>query len=205
MLQADRIDFEPAKVYKQKGPTCSVHAFFTILAEHVQNKFGIDVEFDMYEVFERMEKERKLPGNRKSRYSWLMWTGVYRGYTTLNGEVVYIKGFGRLYKNTPATYMKKLQLHGPILARLKMYENVDLSPKGDTIEVPDDLGDPTGSNHAIAMRGFDNTKDENKNPKEKYGLHNSWGKNKSVKNIPMEGFHRICIGGYSIYDVTIEV
>ena len=113
MLLADTIDFVPAKVYKQEGPTCTVHSFFVILSEMIQNKYGIEVEFDMYKYFDIMEEERvKLTGKKRRRGSWLLWEGVINGFKTTEGKLVKIKGFRILPPKNHKQVAKYLQTKG---------------------------------------------------------------------------------------------
>jgi len=59
MIVADYLDYDTAEIYDQgKSKTCTAHAFFTLLAEHIQQDTGKELEFDFQEHFDYMEKYR---------------------------------------------------------------------------------------------------------------------------------------------------
>ena len=66
MIIADYLDYDTAAIWDQgKSKTCAAYAFFTLLAEHIQQHTGKEVEFDFQEHFDYMERYRKVVRKRR--------------------------------------------------------------------------------------------------------------------------------------------
>jgi len=201
-LIADFVDYEPARTWDQgKSSQCTAYSFFTLLAEHVQQETGKEVEFDFDKYFKEMEKNRE----GMLRVKYLCSKAMKDGYRTKTGELVKIASYRKFnaWRN-----WKFLCEHiqspnaGPMLFAVNRYVGHDLSPKDtDIIEMPteEQFKKKKKSGHMMILRGFDNQA-------KWLRWQNSWegGEDLNVKWCPWEVFQKINKYCYYIKNVTIS-
>jgi len=194
------IDYKPAKVYDQgKSPTCVAHAFFTLLSEHVQQKYKKEVEFDFYKYHDEMEKHR----NGKLRVKYLCVKAKEDGYRTKCGRLVKIGSYRRFSAWRRWDFLcRHIQSPnvGPMLFAVKRYKGHKLNPKDtDVIEMPTEAQFKKKKmvGHMMMIRGFQYSA-------EWLIIQNSWGKGDSVRLLPHEVLNKICKYMYYVKNVTIK-
>lgn len=200
MLIADKLDYSTARTWDQGNTLqCTAYSFFTLLAEHVQQLYEIEVEFDFDKYFKEMEQNR---GNRM-RVEYLCSHAKKHGYETKCGKLVKIGSYRLFSAWRKWNWLcRHLQTVGPMLIAVKRYKGHVLNPKySDTIEMPtkDQFKKKKINGHAMLLRGFDN---ESK----RLRWQNSWkgGEDRNVKWCPWEVFQKINKYCYYISKVTIN-
>ena len=197
MIIADYLDYDTAAIWDQgKSKTCAAYAFFTLLAEHIQQHTGTEVEVDFQEHFDYMERYRKVV--RKRRVKALCMLAKEVGFLTKTGELVKIKKYKRLpvYKNFDRL-CKTLQNTGPLLFAVHRYKGHKLNPKNtDIIDPVKEGAKKKKAGHVMMIRGFDQQSQLLK-------FQNSWGGTDSVKYMPFDVYKDIVKYAYTIGGVYI--
>jgi len=206
VIVADYLDYDTAEIYDQgKSKTCTAHAFFTLLAEHIQQDTGKELEFDFQEHFDYMEKYREgakyTRGTKvikKRRVEALCVIAESIGFLTKTLERVKIKKYMRcpLYKNFHFL-CKTLQKSGPLIFAVHRYKGHKLNPEHTDIIGPVKKGAKKKKiGHVMMIRGFDKQSQLLK-------IQNSWGKNDSIKYMPFDVYKSIVKYAYMIKGVYI--
>ena len=206
MIVADYLDYDTAEVWDQgKSITCTAHAFFTLLAEHIQQDTGKEVEFDFKKHFAYMERYREaakiVRGDKtikKRRVEALCILAESIGFLTKTGERVAIKKYRRcpFYKNFNFL-CKTLQNTGPLVFAVHTYSGHKLNPRSTDIIDPVKAGAKKKKmGHAMMIRGFDRQSQLLK-------FQNSWGKEDSIKYMPFDVYKDIVKYAYIIEGVHI--
>lgn len=216
MILADYIDFKTARVLDQgKTPTCSSHAFFMALSEHVQQEHGLDLEFDYIAEYSRMKKWRareieksSLARRKYSRYVPCYFKiGQDEGFRATTGELVKVKSWIKVFGQGEAwrtRILKELQKYGPVVFAVRRYYEHSLKDGKDGIieDVPAGAKEKR-TGHVMILRGFDRTKQLLK-------FQNSWGEEASVRWMRFSTFSSTINGeplakyAYSIRKTTIN-
>jgi hypothetical protein len=186
MLKADELLYKPLKPLDQgQSPMCVAYSFFSLLSEFVQQKYDLDVEFDVPLYFELMEAAR----GKKYRIKYLINQAKTKGYKTTTGEIVKIHGHRTVH--TIETAQRQLQYRGPILFTVKRWYGHSLNK--DVIEMPKEDAKLKKTAHMMYLNGFYD---------KGFYFQNSWGKRH--QRIPYDVYKYMTKGAYSIYDVTIN-
>lgn len=206
MIVADYLDYDTAEVWDQgKSITCTAHAFFTLLAEHIQQDTGKEVEFDFQEHFDYMERYREaakiVRGDKtikKRRIEALCILAESTGFLTKTGERVAIKKYRRCpFLKNFKFLCKTLQNTGPLIFAVHRYSGHKLNPKNTDIVDPVKAGAKKKKmGHAMMIRGFDRQS-------QLFKFQNSWGKEDSIKYMPFDVFKDIVMYAYIIEGVYI--
>ncbi len=193
MIIADYLDYDTARTWDQgTSIQCASYAFFTMLAEHVQQLHNKEVEFDFDKYFKEMEENR----GKKRRIEYLCSHARNHGYHTKTGELVKIGSYRRFSAWRKWEWLcRHLQTVGPMIFVVQRYKGHVLNPKSsDVIKMP--TKEKRKATHAMMLRGFDNQSKWLK-------FQNSYGEN-SIKWCPWEVFQKINLYCYYIKDVTIN-
>lgn len=194
MVIADYLDYETARTWDQgKSNQCTAYAFFTLLAEHVQQEKGIDVEFDFDKYFKEMESNR----GTTMRVRYLCSKAMKDGYKTKCGKLVKIGSYVQFQAWRRLDFLcETIQAGNPMIFAVHQYEGHDLNPKDtDIIEMP--TSDKKKKNgHAMTIRGFDYSGKMIK-------FQNSW-KHNNIKWMPYDVFLKLCKYCFYIKNVTIK-
>lgn len=206
MIVADYLDYDTAEVWDQgKSITCTAHAFFTLLAEHIQQETGKEVEFDFKKHFAYMERYREaakiVRGDKtikKRRVEALCILAESTGFLTKTGERVVIKGYRRCPFLKNFNFLcKTLQNTGPLIFAVHRYSGHKLNPKNTDIVDPVKAGAKKKKmGHAMMIRGFDTQS-------KLFKFQNSWGKEDSIRYMPFDVFKDIVKYAYIIEGVYI--
>jgi len=206
VIVADYLDYDTAEVWDQgKSITCTAHAFFTLLAEHIQQDTGKEVEFDFQEHFDYMERYREaakiVRGDKtikKRRIEALCILAESTGFLTKTGERVAIKKYRRCpFLKNFKFLCKTLQNTGPLIFAVHRYSGHKLNPKNTDIVDPVKAGAKKKKmGHAMMIRGFDRQS-------QLFKFQNSWGKEDSIKYMPFDVFKDIVMYAYIIEGVYI--
>ena len=203
---ADYIDYDTAKVWDQ-GDTksCTAHAFFTLLAEHIQQDTGKELEFDFLEHFEYIERYREASKFtwkdrviKKSRLESLCVLAENIGFLTKTGERVKIKKHKRVSFLKNFNFLcKTIQTWGPLVLVVYQYKGHKLNPKSTDVIEPVKAGaKKRKTKHAMMIRGFDKQSQLIK-------FQNSWGEDDSVKYMPFDVYKELVDSAYIIEGVHI--
>ena len=206
-IVADYLDYETAQVWDQgKSITCTAHAFFTLLAEHIQQDTGKEVEFDFKKHFDYMERYREAAKYistrtgreiKKRRVETLCILAKEVGFLTKTGERVVIKKYKRRRRFNFNRLCKTLQNTGPLVFAVHRYKGHKLNPKNtDIIEPVKEGAKKKKAGHAMMIRGFDRQSQLLK-------FQNSWGKEDSIKYMPFDVYKDIVKYAYIIEGVYI--
>ena len=206
MIVADYLDYDTAEVWDQgKSITCTAHAFFTLLAEHIQQDTGKEVEFDFKKHFAYMERYREaakiVRGDKtikKKRVEALCILAESTGFLTKTGERVVIKKYRRCpFLKNFKFLCKTIQNTGPLIFAVHRYKGHKLNPKNTDIIDPVKAGAKKKKmGHAMMIRGFDTQSQLLK-------FQNSWGKEDSIKYMPFDVYKDIVKYAYIIEGVYI--
>ena len=188
MLRADEVIYKPLKPLDQgKSKMCTAYSFFSLLSEYVQQKYDLDVEFDIPLYFELMEADR----GDQLRVEYLIDRAKKKGYLTTTGENIKVKGSRRLFGKQRSTTKRLLQSKGPILFGVKRWYGHSLND--DVIKMPDEDAKLKKMGHLIYSNGFYD---------KGYYFQNSWGD--KYQRMPFEVYEHITKYAFSIFDITIE-
>lgn len=206
MIVADYLDYDTAEVWDQgKSITCTAHAFFTLLAEHIQQETGKEVEFDFKKHFAYMERYREaakiVRGDKtikKRRVEALCILAESTGFLTKTGERVVIKRYRRCpFLKNFKFLCKTIQNTGPLIFAVHRYSGHKLNPKNTDIVDPVKAGAKKKKmGHAMMIRGFDTQS-------KLFKFQNSWGKEDSIRYMPFDVFKDIVKYAYIIEGVYI--
>jgi len=206
MIVADYLDYDTAEVWDQgKSITCTAHAFFTLLAEHIQQETGKEVEFDFKKHFAYMERYREaakiVRGDKtikKRRVEALCILAESTGFLTKTGERVAIKRYRRCpFLKNFKFLCKTIQNTGPLIFAVHRYSGHKLNPKNTDIVDPVKAGAKKKKmGHAMMIRGFDTQS-------KLFKFQNSWGKEDSIRYMPFDVFKDIVKYAYIIEGVYI--
>jgi len=193
----DHGDYATARTWDQgQSLTCVSHAFFALLAEHVQQHTEKIVEFDFYKYHDEAEEYKKKHGG--NRVVALCMIAKDRGFKTKTGELVKIGGYRRYaaYRNFK-WLCRIIQTAGPFLLSVHLYKGHSLNPSADIITTP--KGARKGTSHMVMIRGFDF-------PSRWLRIQNSWySKDEdNVKWLPHDALVKMCQYMYYVKDVTIK-
>ena len=196
MVIADFLDYDTARTWDQGDSNmCTAYAFFAVLAEFVQQKYGVELEFNFKKYFKLMEKNRR---KRMLRIYWLCFHASSKGFKAKSGELVKIKGYRRVsgYKSFEKI-CETLQKKGPLLFAVHQYKKHDLNPSNTDIikKVPENAKKKRWG-HAMTLRGFDHQSKLLK-------FQNSWDTNFNIKWLPLPVYQNIVKYVFSIDDVSI--
>ena len=179
MRIADVVDYVPLKVIKQKGPTCSAHAFFVALAEIIQQEYDLDVDFDLYNEFKKMVEFKK--NNRGYYIDCFMRMGKKYGFVTNDGKHrVYIDEYAKI-RTDKETVSRYLQQYGPLLFGVHVFAGHSLTRSDmDGFIYPVKEGSKKKSKHVMINRGHLYRKG--------FKFQNSWGggEDRNVKYMSYE-------------------
>ena len=196
-ITADYLDYSTARTWDQgQSSTCVSHAFFTLLAEHIQQSTGKIVEFDFDKYHDEAEEYKKENGGH--RVVALCKIAKDKGFKTKTGELVKIGSYRRYaaYRNFQ-WLCRIIQTAGPFLLSLYLYKGHSLNPSSDIITTP--KGERKGTSHMVMIRGFDF-------PSEWLRIQNSWySKDEdNIKWLPHPALVEMCQYMYYVSDVTIK-
>ena len=185
MLLADYIEYKLLKTFNQgASKTCTAYAFFAVLIEFIQQKYGLDVKFDIPRYFNEVEQWR----GKQSRIAAFMAYGTQVGYRDSRGVTWKIKGSNSVAVTDRLLLLKTLQQY-PAIIIIRRFEGHNLN---------DNVLKPVKRNakekavgHAMLLRGFDLAKRQ-------YIFQNSYGK-KAPQFMPFDVWDSI---GKSIWYFT---
>jgi hypothetical protein len=199
MILCDTIDYASAKVHLQKGGECAAFTFFTVVAEHIQQKYGEVVDFDIYKHFESMKVYEanvlKTTGIKKRRMRCLLEMARAHGFRTKDGRLVKVKWWKKMRDPRDHNQIRRaLQLWGPVTFMIRYFKGHDLQPRGDIIGPVPEGANSVGL-HEMVLRGCDF-------PNRLYKFQNSWGDN-SIKYVPFEVYEDIVVEAYAMSNVIL--
>lgn len=201
MLLADRVEYRPLKVHNQGSmPYCASYAFFTLLAEYIQQKHAIDAEFDFEKLWQYVEDWRRKPlkavssNSKKSYGNFGRMESYFRiaqeeGFEDKNGDVWGITTFRRFSPTASLDMYLNVLQQGCMVFVINSYEghNWEKQP----------LKEPTGAkkgSHAMIFIGFDY-------PKGVFLYQNSWGGKQQIKEMPFTMFAKYGVEAFFVPNI----
>lgn len=199
MIPCDYIEYRPWITLDQgTKPHCQAYAFFGVLMEIIENKYGLKLEFDIDGYFKELEAIfKKAPKNEGANpRQWYYYDyAMNEGFKAKTGEVVKVNAFRHIQ------YFHRLDLiltclqKAPVQIAISTYENYPLNISGDILpSLPSKLI-PKGG-HEMFLIGFDRSR-------KLFLVQNSWGDDVGAKWMPFEVFQKLALHAFFIQEITL--